>query len=174
MQRLDLTLGLLRVNKTIHSEASLLFYSQNRFEFPPKTRAVTSFLKTIGPSNAENIRHIYVDFPEFSDIYNGDFTLYEESVSILNTIQSSCANLSTLTTSQMSSDFMQFTLKRLGNPKVTTGALEMVNSYFRAIPSVPEIIVEVYDDIPDDFIRMEMKSLGWKIVAVHEIKEGGL
>ena len=171
---LDLTPGLLRTNKIVHTEASSLFYAQNRFDFTRSSRAVIGFLRNIGPSNAENIRHIYADFPEFSDIHNGDFTLYEESVSILNNIQSSCVNLSTLTTSLMSSDFTEFTLKRLGDPKVIAGALEMVNIHFRAIPSVPEIIIEVVDDIPDDFIRMEMKRHAWKIVALHNDKGGGL
>lgn len=164
--RLHLTPGLLRASKTIHSEASSLFYAQNRFDFTSKTsRAVIRFLGKIGPSNAEKIRHILVDFPKFSDVCQGDFTPCEESVSILNNIQSSCTNLSTLTTSRTSTFFMAYTVEWLGDPEIITGTLEMINTHFRAIPSVLEIIIEVHDHIPDDFIRMEMKSHGWEIVA---------
>src|SRR5436190_16020525 len=64
--RLGLTLALLRANKTVHREASSLFYAQNRFDFTMGTpEHVASFLRQIGHNNADHIRHICIEFPKF-------------------------------------------------------------------------------------------------------------
>jgi hypothetical protein len=63
--------ALLRVNKKVHSEASPLLYSNNRFRFPDiftSTPSATNsphiapFLRQIG-SQASLIRHICITFP---------------------------------------------------------------------------------------------------------------
>ncbi|KAL8841976.1 MAG: hypothetical protein Q9176_002913 [Flavoplaca citrina] len=172
-RRLGLTPGLLRTNKIVLSEASSLLYAQNRFDLAMPSDAVASFFRQIGENNGNPIRHIRIRFPEFPDIDHGDLTLDNESVGILNSIQSSCPNLSTLTTCRPSSEIIEFVFAVLGDPWVTTAALKMVNKFFRAIPPVREIIIEVYEDNLDDFIRMEMKSLGWKIVAKYKKRYRG-
>ncbi|KAL8877941.1 MAG: hypothetical protein Q9192_008559, partial [Flavoplaca navasiana] len=136
----------------------------NRFDLPMTSDAVASFLRQIGGKNANSIRHIGIQFPQFPDIDHGNLTLDNESVGIFNSIQSSCTNLSTLTTCRISTDLRERKLIRLDDPKVITDALKMVNKYFLAIPSVPEISIEVDEKIWDDIIRIEMKSLGWKTV----------
>jgi len=56
-QRQELTPGLLRANKTVHREASSLFYAQSRFDFTMATpEDVALFLGTIGRNNADYIR----------------------------------------------------------------------------------------------------------------------
>jgi len=163
-RRQKLTPELLHVNKTIHREASSLFYAQNRFDFTMGTpEDVASFLGQIGRNNADYIRHICVGFPKFLYLDPGDVTLEDDSVGILANIQSGCANLSTLTTSLYSTNAMELRLDALDNPKVVTEALKLVNTHFRGLSSLEEIIVEVYEDGPSDHIRRKMESHGWTI-----------
>ncbi|KAK7946068.1 uncharacterized protein PG986_010389 [Apiospora aurea] len=59
-----LATGLLRVNKTVHREANLVFYSQNIFDFSDAhPDQVARLLDRIGPANAAQICHIIVTFP---------------------------------------------------------------------------------------------------------------
>lgn len=171
-RRQKLTPGLLRANKAVHREASSLFYAQNRFDFTKGTlEDVASFLEQIGSNNAAYIRHICVDFPRFLYLDPSDVTLEEESVGILANIQSGCANLSTLTTSLYSTNAMELRLDNLDNPKIVTEALKLVDTHFRAISSLQEIIVEVYEDGPSDHIRRRMKSHGWTISTTEYVEE---
>ena len=52
------------------------------------------------------------------------------------------------------------------NPKVASEALDLANAHFRAISSLQEIVVEVYEEDMSDFIRRESESHRWKISAV--------
>lgn len=170
--RRKLTPELLHVNKTIHREASSVFHAQNRFDFTTRTpEDVASFLGQIGRNNADYIRHICVDFPKFLYLDPGDVTLEEDSVSILANMQSGCANFSTLTTSLYSTNAMELRLDALDNPKVVIEALKLVNTHFRAILSLQEIIVEVYEDGPSDHIRRKMESHGWTISIAEYVEE---
>ena len=165
-----LTSGLLRANKAVHREASSLLYSQNRFDFTIVTSDhLALFLGQIGRNNAAYIRHICVDFPKFLSLDPGDITLEDDSVGIIANIQSYCPNLSTLRTSLYSTDAMELRLDALDNPKIVTEALKLVNTRFRAISSLQEIIVEVYDG-PSDHIRREMESHGWTISTTHYVE----
>lgn len=171
-QRQELTPGLLRVNKTVHREASSLFYAQNRFDFTMATADdVASFLETIGYNNAGCIQHLYLNFPNFRYLDPGDVTLEEGSISVLASIQSSCTNLKTLTTSLYSTNAMELRLDGLDNPKIVIEALKLVDTSFRAILSLQEIIVEVYDDGPSGYIRRKMESHGWTISATEYVEE---
>ena len=171
-RRQKLTPGLLRANKTVHREASSLFYAQNRFDFTMGTpEDVASFLGQIGRNNADYIRHICVDFPKFLYLDPGGVTLEDDSVGILANIQSGCANLSTLTTSLYSTNAMELRLDALDNPKVMTEALKLVDTHFRAISSLQEIIIEVYEEGPSDHIRRKIESHGWTISIKEYVEE---
>jgi hypothetical protein len=163
--RYGLTPGLLRVNKTVHREATSLLYAQNCFDLTRFTFGdIPSFLEQIGRNNAAYIRHIYINFPSFLYLDPSDITLKDKSDHILAKIQSECANLSTLKTSLDSTNTMELRLDRLDYPKVVVEALSLVNTRFRAISSLQEIIVEVYKDGPSDHIRREMKRHGWTVI----------
>lgn len=171
-RRQELTPGLLRVNKAIHREASSLFYAQNRFDFTLSTpEDVASFILKIGSNNAGYIQHVYVDFPNFTYLDPGDVTLEQDSVSIFAKIQDGCVNLSTLTTSLYSTNAMELRLDNLDNPKVVTEALKLVNTCFRAVPSLRRIIVEVYEDGPSDYIRRKMEDQGWTISTTQYVEK---
>ncbi|KAF2252374.1 hypothetical protein BU26DRAFT_517013 [Trematosphaeria pertusa] len=169
-----LTPGLLLANKAVHSEASSLLYAQNRFDFTLCTpEHVASFLEQIGRNNADYIRHIRIDFPDFGYLEPNDVTFEDDSLRILAKIQSDCANLSTLTTSLSSTYAMELRLDALDNFRVVGEALKLVNTRFRAISSLQEIIVEVYEDGPSDHMRREMKSHGWTISTTEYVEESG-
>jgi hypothetical protein len=173
-RRNGLTTGLLRANKTVHREASSLLYAQNRFDFTMATpEDVASFLRTIGDNNANCIRHICVDFPSFRDLEPGNVTLEEDSDGILANIQSSCANLRTFTTSLSSTNAMELVLDALDSPKIVTEALTLVNTRFRAILSLQDIVVEVYEDGPSGDIRRKMENHGWTISTTEYVEEWG-
>lgn len=159
-----LTLGLLRANKVVHDEASSLFYGHNRFDFTNiGANQVASFLEKIGSKNAGYIRHVLIHFPRFRYLDPGDIALQEAIISILSSIQSSCSSLSTLTTSLYSTSAMELRLDNLDHYAVATEALELVNTRFRAIQSLQDIILNVYDDGPSGHIRARMKGHGWTI-----------
>jgi hypothetical protein len=171
-RRQKLTPALLRANKTVHREAGSLFYTQNRFDFTMSTpEDVASFLGQIGRNNADYIRHISINFPKFLYLDSGDVTLEDDSVGILANIQSGCANLSTLTTSLYSTNAMELRLDALDNPKIVPEALKLVDTRFRAIPSLQEIIVEVYEDGSSNHIRRKMESHGWTISTTENVGE---
>ena len=160
----DLTPGLLCANKTVHREASEIFYGQNRFyfaRFAPED--ALSFLEQIGEGNAGRIRHIIIDFPRFIYLDSGDLALTDESDSTLASIQRLCANLSTLTTCLFSTHAMEFRLNGLDNYKLASGALKRVDARFRAFAFIQHIILEVFEHSQNDYIRNLMESYGWTI-----------
>jgi hypothetical protein len=127
------------------------------------------FLRTIGRNNAGCIRHVCVNFPDFY-LHAGGVTLGEGSMSIFASIQSSCANLSTLITAPYCTLDIEEKLEELDNPKITE-VLKLINTCFRAILSLQEIIVIVYEDDPSSFIRSEMEKHGWIISVMEDGKE---
>ena len=115
---------------------------------------VTSFLEQIGRNNASYILHIYIEFPEFHYLDLHDVTL-----------ENDCAKFGTLTTSLYSTNAIEMRLDALDYPKIVAEALALVDACFRAILSLQEIIVKVYEDGPSDRIRREMKNHGWTITV---------
>jgi hypothetical protein len=96
----DLAPGLLGVNKTINSETRFLLY-RNCFDFTTANpEMLSSFLETIG-NNADCIRHVYVNFPSLYNLSPGYVSFGEDDTRIFASIQSSCVNLRTLTTSRV-------------------------------------------------------------------------
>jgi len=149
-------------------------YAQNRFDFATATpEDVASFLKTIGDNNAACIRYICIDFPSLRDLEPGNVTLEEGSDGILANIQSSCANLRTLTTSLSSTHAMELRLDALDNPKIVIEALMLVNTRFRAILSLQDIIIEVYEDGPSGYMRRKMENHGWTVRITEYVEEWG-
>jgi hypothetical protein len=149
-----------------------MLYAQNRFDFTMCTAEdITSFLEQIGRNNARYILYIYVDFPQFHSLILNDVTLEDDSVRILAKIQSECTKLGTLTTSVRSTNAMEVKLYALDHPKIVAEALALVDTRFRAISSLQEIIVEVYEDGRSNYVRNEMKNHGWTISAVEYVEE---
>jgi len=167
-----LTPELLRVNKAIHHEASSLLYSQNCFDLTTcDSERLVSFLNPIGRNNASRIQHIYIDFPYIRNLGTDNITFEEDCVRILAKIQSDCSNLRTITTSPGSTNTMALELDVLDNPPIVVKALALVDSHFRAMTSLQEIIVEVYEDCPSAALRREFESHGWTTKVTEQTEE---
>lgn len=163
----QLGLGLLHSNRIIRSETCPVYYSQNCFDFTMVgAEGITSFLEAIGDSNAEYIQHIHVCFPYLRCEDSGIFNVDEDSIGIFTIIQSSFANLKTLTTSSNSFDVVQDQLKSADNIEHMDVALTLVDNLFRASSSLKEVIVEMYKDEENDHVKGKMQRLGWKMRAM--------
>lgn len=171
-QPLNLTFGLLYVSKIIHREVSSVLYGRNCFDFSVRdSEDVASFLGQIGRHNAECIRHMCIDFPDFTPPDSDDVSLEYDSANILANIRSTCANFNTLTTSIDSTNAMELRLDALDNYKVIDKALELVNAQFRTITSLQKVIIEVYEDSPSDYVRRQMESYGWILHIMEHVEE---
>lgn len=154
-----LDLSLLRVNKSIHSEASFVLYSQNRFDLAYCDSEF--FLEQIGRENASCIKYLCIEFPQFNSLNLHDITLEDNSSRVLAKIQSHCTRLATLGTSFNSSNNAELELDGLDNHDIAAQALALVNERFRGISSLQNIIVEMWKTGPSESIRNEMKNHGW-------------
>ena len=68
---------------------------------------------------------------------------------------------------------MALKLDALDYPKIVTEALELVNTRFRAISSLQDIVVEVYEDGPSYYVRRKMEGHGWTVSATEYVEELG-
>ena len=166
-RRYNLTPGLLRTNKMVHSEASSLLYARNRFEFTfCSCESVASFFEEIGCDNANYIRHVCLNYPKFSTWDRHNPTIESNDIRILTVIQSNCANLSTLTLLPFFSFFpplgtLQLGMLRVRDRKAVSEAVAMLGACFRKIRSLQEVIVEVSRAGFNDHVRKEMERHGW-------------
>ncbi|KAI1349188.1 hypothetical protein F5Y01DRAFT_191909 [Xylaria sp. FL0043] len=166
-----LTLGLFHVNRAVYREASSLFYSKNCFDLSQAIPGlVVSFLEEIG-NNAAYIRHVIIEFPDFTNLLSGRLVLMPDSKEVLDTIQRRCTSLSSLKSPFDSTRTMELSLRDLDNHDAANEALELVDTQFKAIPSLREVILEADEVAPSDHIRQRMESYGWTIDPVQHVEE---
>ncbi|KAM0270860.1 hypothetical protein ACHAQH_009286 [Verticillium albo-atrum] len=170
--RAKYTPALLRLNKTIHREASSVLYGQNCFDFSDSDPSeAESFFEQIGTTNASYIKHVMIIFPRFLHLESGNVTLEDESVDMLAHVRNACVNLSSITTSLFSTDSMELELDGLENYNIAREAIQLVDASFRAISPLRDVILELYDINPSDHIRDMMRSHAW-ILRTTECIEG--
>ena len=58
---------------------------------------------------------------------------------------------------------MEYRLNSLGNYKLASGALKLVDARFRAFAFLQIITLEVFEHSQNDYIRTLMESCGWTI-----------
>jgi hypothetical protein len=153
----------------VHREASTLLYSRNRFRLDKGF--LTLFLDHIGPQNASLLRHICIPFPAFIDYHLESVTLKEDSIRTLERIRDNCTNLATLETSLRfrTMNIMESAIEVSDSPRAA--ALALVDARFKAISSLKEIIVNVYDEPISCDLRKEMHGCGWTIEGTWEESE---
>jgi hypothetical protein len=138
-----------------------VLYGQNCFNFTaPNSELIVRFLNSIGRNKANHIRCVRIDFPNIIRDVEDDVSLEDDSVRILARIQSECTNLRTLITSLYSTSAMMLHLDALDSPRIVAKALALVDARFRAISSLQEIIVELYEDSISADTRTKMESHG--------------
>jgi hypothetical protein len=153
----------------IHHEAISLLYGGNQFDFTESNpQNLALFFERIGSRNAGHIHHILVKFPHVFSLRPGNVTLSEGSISELRTFQSNCPHLSTLTTCLHSMSAMAFRLDNLDDVSVAIEALNLIDIHFRAIPSMPNIILHAFEDRPRYQLRQTMEGLNWQLRTISD------
>lgn len=169
----ELVPNLLSTNSAILHEATSLLYGHNRFDLTLSTwnsELTSQFFDTIGFVNSSHLRCIRIDFPGLRDLEE-DISLEEDSLHILEKIQSHCTNLKTLIVASESTSIMENRLDSLDSPTICAKALALVAARFKTISSLQEIIVEVYEERPSSDIRRKMESHGWILNVVEPVEE---
>lgn len=161
--------ALLRVNKKVHGEASSLLYSNNRFRFPDifvSTPSATDsphiapFLRQIG-SQASLIRHICITFPTFHDFRHEGAMLHEAHIKNLELIRDTCTSITTLEL-LLPPDSANYAFD---DSPISAEALDLLDTRFKAIPSLKEIIVnfQVYTAEDLSEYRTKIRDRGWTV-----------
>jgi hypothetical protein len=166
----------------VHREASPLLYASNCFEFihlnlctPSLARftqsaALGSFFTKIGHQNASFIRQICIDFPTISNYKPGSTTLQKDSVKTLELIRDKCTSIAELETTLRDT----YLLETDTSPIVVEAALERVDTHFKAILSLKEVIVHIHHhQDPSDDLKKKMHDFGWttKVTKVDKVEE---
>lgn len=172
--RQDLNTGLLRVNRSIHHEATPLFYGQNTFDLTDCIDAIdaVSFLEKLG-RNATFLKSISMDFPGFAVLETENVVIEEGDTRVLSTMEHLYTNLSRLTMSVYSTHAAELRLDALDHNGLISEALAKVDRVFRGIQSLREMRVIVYEEAPNDYTRREMTRLEWQIITIPEESEFG-
>lgn len=173
-----LTPGILGTNKTIYNEARLLLY-QNRFDFTDTIPwCISTFAERIGRNNADCVRHVYINFPEFNDLELGNVSIKERYTRIIDSIQGSYANLKTLMMSRNRVYPIEYYYYDEADSKLLTEMLTVANIHFSAISSLQGILIEVYGGIffgpQRDVARKQYEGQGWTVIEKGSISELGM
>ncbi|KAG8163708.1 hypothetical protein KVR01_007005 [Diaporthe batatas] len=163
--------GLLLASKAIHREASPILYGQNRFDFcEVSPRELRTFLNQIGKNNASYIRHVTIDFPGFRSLY-GEISLERDIAATLEAIRGACDNIITITAFAGNNYYRMYPLSALDRQNAAPEVISLINTRFRSMTSLQEIIVEIDDDSPSDGTRKIMESHGWLLRKCEPYKE---
>ncbi|KAI9923425.1 hypothetical protein ASPWEDRAFT_177795 [Aspergillus wentii DTO 134E9] len=166
----ELSSNLLSTNTRILHETSSLLYGNNCFDLLPSSPIrIPEFLDTIGLVNASNLSCIRIGFPEFRDD-GEEVSLEEESLRTLTKIQAYCTNLKCITATAPTTYWIGIQLS-VGSPSICDRALDLVAAHFRAITSLQDIVMEVYDEGLNSSIIRKMKSYGWTLRTVEPMEE---
>jgi hypothetical protein len=97
--------------------------------------------------------------------------LKEDSIRTLERIRDNCMNLAILKTSlRFRTIIAMESAIDFGSPQAAA-ALALVDARFKAISSLKEIIVNVYDEPLSCDLREEMRGCGWTIEGTREESE---
>jgi hypothetical protein len=161
-KRYGLCPALLRGSKSVNREASPLLYSSNLFEFNEfDPTLVALFFTKIGHQNASFIRQIFIDFPAFDNYKPGSVALHNDSIEMLEIIRDNCTGITKLET-LLRGYYPGYPLEIDNSPIVAEATLKLVDTYFKEISSLKEVIVHIhnYQDPSDDLVK-KMHDFGW-------------
>jgi hypothetical protein len=162
--------AILRTNRKMYGEASPLLYSNNRFQFPevfssaplaPTHAHVAPFLTQIR-LQARHIRRICIPFPTFNYPVPETATLHQVHIDNLELIRKTCTDIETLEL-LIPTEHCNYAL---GDWAVATDALNILDTHFRSIRSLKEIIInfEEYPECdPDDDLTKKLHDIGWTV-----------
>jgi hypothetical protein len=168
---LQLHPAILRMNRLAYDEARSILYSKNCFEIEePKTLA--SFLGQIGSQNAGLLRHLVIAFPDFyNDGHAVGITMRDDGMEMFNLIRDKCQNIAILETSLSTTNARETRFDDFNSPRAVDQALALVHARLQAIPSLPEVIVQVFDIPVNVAVREKMRDYGWVIKIIGPRRE---
>lgn len=160
----EVTIGLLYASKTVHEEASSVFYGQNCFDFTEQSPFdLQLWLEQIGARNAGYIRHIYLELPRFSPMRHGEVAVADTDTDLLAAIRGSCPDVETLTIEPEPISWWILYLLQLERKGVAREAMQVADAHYRTIPLLKVIQVLTLGNWPAPALQREMSRLGWKL-----------
>lgn len=139
--------------------------SESSYTYETPYAILTSFLEYIV------LRRICIPFPTFDDYHARSVTLQKDSIRTMELICDKCTNLAILETTLEATAAVELSIDSLDNPRAAAEALALVDTRFKAISSLKEIIANVYDEIPSLDLRDKMRSCGWTNHRMGGIRE---
>ena len=172
-------LALLHVNRQMRSEASVIVYGMNNFTLvrTPREPAglLQAFLDCIGPLNASLLSHICINFPvlegqpgerkeEEEEGGRGRFQLREDSLQDLKLLQQRCTNLKTLENHLFGKASKGLSKAHKDNTYFSHEALSQIDVQLKAIPSLEEVIIRIYDGTLSSSTKQTMLNFNWIVL----------
>lgn len=161
-------LALLYTNRQIYDEASAVVYSSNRFTLVDSTQEfelLQSFLTSIGSTNAGFLSHLCISFPVLEAVgdESGTVNLSKESLQSLVFLQRMCTGLKTIETLIFHQNSGGLRKASEDNLEFVEKAISQIDHHLRAIPSLKEFVVRIYDRNVTSSVRAVMQRPGWKV-----------
>lgn len=165
-------LSLLYTNRQVSAEAIKALYGMNHFvleEMETKRRGdglLISLLRSIGPVNAGLLSHLSMNFPAMERVegQSGEPRIREDSLHNLHQLKEQCTGLKTLETFIYGQNASLLTEESQNNARSVQKILSQINSEFRGIASLENIVVRVCSGSLDSPTREYMEQLGWVVL----------
>ena len=170
--------ALLRVNKKVYSEANMVFYSDNHFRFPEMFVDIPSITESIyfalffcqvgsQASHIRHIRHISIPFPTFDDFQHDRAELQESALlegqfKGLELVRDNCTNIKAIELC-VGLGYANYILTQ---SPIAAEALDLLDTHFKSIPSLQEVIINFevpFDEDPSDLLTKKIQDHGWKV-----------
>ncbi|CAG9943827.1 unnamed protein product [Clonostachys rosea f. rosea IK726] len=154
-------------NRLIYSEAREIVYGANRFVLVDVTHTQTgllyNFLGGIGPANASLITHLAISFPVMDRVegQEGEFALRGDSLRALELLRAQCTRLKTLELQVHRQNSAGLTEEKDCDSEFARVALPRIDQQLKAISSLEQVVVEVYEKALMPSVENAMQALGW-------------
>jgi hypothetical protein len=167
----EVNLNLLVANKTLHREASPIFYGQNQFDFAEEAQPNIIACLRETRRNAALMRSIWFEFPrlEASKRYQ-EVLIHDDDIYFRNRLRKFCPTVRSITIPGDGVDELERDIKKVGGPVTVPGILGMINDSFHAFAPLTEINVmyplDAVTSESHEHLREEMVKQGWKVEIV--------
>ena len=131
---------------------------------------MTKFLDQIGSVNASYIRFLRMEFVAIAACFWIEHPLKRCSIEMLEKLVLCCTSLETLIISPGRLPVGHWLYvpipPRNERPSHSRSAMRELNSYFRRIASLREIVIEIHDGVSNPIVMEEMETYGWRVKVV--------
>lgn len=175
--------ALLRVNKQLHEESTLILYSANHFHFPDDYTTFSSgtsphldpFLLQIGAKSAATIRYLSIEFPCLVDLWQHSLVMLHKARRdrTLDLIGKLCTSIKTLKLFIPPDHPIRFAKdskeEKFAGGGLVSRTLNHLYTLFKGMPSLKDVIFDfqLYDEEnirlcrTDNTLMKSMRKYGW-------------